>query len=133
MNVEESIIAASLQTLLNGAYSLRHTKSSAPDTSQLHITHLTFTPMLYSKIDAMLLEEWMTHIRNIKAWYISETQLHLLVYTNVSDIELRELLALCYRYNLDMKQLRAFLRKDNRSWFYDLGRGFWHPYVFSDD
>jgi hypothetical protein len=39
---------------------------------------------------------------------------------------LREILALFYRYNIDMKQLEIFLSDENKSWFFDNKESFWY-------
>lgn len=48
------------------------------------------------------------------------------------DKELRELIALFYRYNVDMKQLRVFLSKSNRIWFKHNRQSYWYKKVFGN-
>lgn len=48
----------------------------------------------------------------------------------IVDNDLRELLALFYRYKIDMKQLRVFLNEQNKEWFYGRPKGYWHYRVF---
>jgi len=43
---------------------------------------------------------------------------------------MRELLALFYRYKIDMKQLQIFLNKNNKQWFQDNTKAYWHRRVF---
>ncbi|MGA9530666.1 MAG: hypothetical protein WBQ73_02135 [Candidatus Babeliales bacterium] len=46
------------------------------------------------------------------------------------DQDLRDLIGLFYRYNIDMKQLARFLTNENKTWFYDNKKAFWHQKVF---
>ena len=43
--------------------------------------------------------------------------------------DLRQLVALCWRYRVDMRQLAKFKTVKNQGWFCDPG-GFWHEAVF---
>ncbi len=48
----------------------------------------------------------------------------------IPDEDLRELIALFYRYKVDMKQLEIFLNNDNQAWFYEGKKAYWHKRVF---
>lgn len=48
----------------------------------------------------------------------------------VDDNCLRELIAVFYRYNIKMTQLKVFLNKDNKFWFYSNTKSCWHRKVF---
>jgi len=49
----------------------------------------------------------------------------------IPDEDLRELLALFFRYKIDMKQLQVFLKKQNKKWFHDGKiKGYWYTRVF---
>ncbi len=48
----------------------------------------------------------------------------------IAESDLRELLSLFYRYDIDMKQLAIFLNENNKSWFFDNKKAFWHSRVF---
>jgi hypothetical protein len=48
----------------------------------------------------------------------------------LTEMDLREILALFYRYDVDMEQLGAFLSDENKSWFFDNKEAFWHKRVF---
>lgn len=51
--------------------------------------------------------------------------------TKIIDDDLRELLALFYRYKIkNMQQLQIFLNNDNKTWFYENKKTFWHKKVF---
>jgi hypothetical protein len=47
----------------------------------------------------------------------------------IDQYNLRDLLALFHRYNIDMKQLIAFDRPEFSSWFHD-ERKYWYEEVF---
>jgi hypothetical protein len=75
-------------------------------------------PKFYSSED----EKWFfTWISKIKA--VTRMSGHLRTLTlqveNIDDESLRELLALFYRYNVDMGPLAQFRSDASRSWFYD--------------
>ena len=112
-----------------GAFRLQYPCQEIPNPRN-NDAQLEFAPVLYSSIDKTLLFEWISYITSIHAWYISGESIYLHVDMLITDYDLLELLALLYRYNLNMKQMCVFLREDNRHWFYDLGVGFWHQYVF---
>ena len=46
-----------------------------------------------------------------------------------ADTDLRELIALFFRYNIDRRQLAQFLNPQNASWFRDT-TAYWHAAVF---
>jgi hypothetical protein len=48
----------------------------------------------------------------------------------VSDAELRELIALFHRYQLDKRPLAQFLTGGNRAWCRDDDRAYWRRDVF---
>lgn len=46
--------------------------------------------------------------------------------------ELREMIALLYRYNLDMRWLAAFRTSRNSKWFSENKNAYWYPRVFGE-
>lgn len=48
----------------------------------------------------------------------------------ISDPDLRELIGLFHRYNIEKKQLGQFVTEKNSSWFRDNLRAFWHSEIF---
>ncbi|HEV2601362.1 MAG TPA: hypothetical protein VGT41_03625 [Candidatus Babeliales bacterium] len=62
-----------------------------------------------------------------------ELYLHLAA-DELHDNDLRDIIGLFFRYNVDMKQLARFLTDRNRVWFFDKPkgyfRGYWHQRVF---
>lgn len=57
--------------------------------------------------------------------------LHIKVRKQISDVDLRELIALFHRYKVDMRPLAVFETSKNAAWFRD-SRAFWHDEVFDD-
>jgi hypothetical protein len=48
----------------------------------------------------------------------------------ISDLDLRELIGLFHRYNIDKKQLGQFITEKNSSWFRGNLSAFWHSEIF---
>lgn len=75
--------------------------------------------------------EWIKKIKCIKSFEGALDELYLdLVDTPPTDEDLQDLIGLFYRYNVDMKQLARFLTPENKAWFYDNKKAFWHKRVF---
>ena len=86
----------------------------------------------YSSFDEDLFFDWIKKIPSIKNHVGKHNELYLyLENTQISDDDLRELLALFYRYKIkDMKQLQLFLNDSNRKWFYENKKAFWYKKTF---
>jgi len=85
----------------------------------------------YSKHDEELFFEWIQHIKTIIRIDGIGNELHLyLNHQDIPDDDLREIIALFYRYKIDMKQLHIFLNDKNREWFFEKPKGYWHKKVF---
>ncbi|MCF2906876.1 hypothetical protein L1285_00785 [Pseudoalteromonas sp. DL2-H2.2] len=58
----------------------------------------------------------------------------IIIDTNQSlgDEELREIIALFYRYGVNMKQLKTFLSEGNRIWFKHNQQSYWYKKVFGN-
>ncbi|MGC7995834.1 hypothetical protein, partial [Salmonella enterica] len=50
--------------------------------------------------------------------------------SEVADEDLRELIALLQRYNVDKRQLAQFVSEKNAAWFRDDPATYWHEDVF---
>ena len=87
----------------------------------------------YSQNDEENFFQWLKKINCIDKIVGVGYELHLYIASdNLHDHDLRDLLALFYRYKLNMKQLRRFLNKDNKQWFFENNKAYWHKQVFSD-
>jgi|SRR5271170_5092231 len=78
--------------------------------------------------------EWIKRIPCIKSFEGARDELYLdLVDRPLNDNDLDDLIGLLYRYKVDMKQLARFLTPENKSWFYDNKKAFWHKRVFGSE
>ena len=85
----------------------------------------------YSHKDEDAFFEWIKKIDCIDGTSGVGDELYLeIACDDLHDHDLLDLLALFYRYKVDMKQLARFLTKDNKRWFYDNKKAFWHKKVF---
>jgi hypothetical protein len=85
----------------------------------------------YSRKDEDAFFEWIKKIDCIEDIGGAGKELYLYIATNdLHEYDLRELLALFYRYKIDMKQLQIFLNKNNKIWFCDNKKAYWHRCVF---
>ena len=75
--------------------------------------------------------EWIKKIDCIDKFSAAGRELYLhIAADDIHEYDLRDLLGLFYRYHIDMKQLARFLTDENKRWFYDNKKAFWHKKVF---
>lgn len=85
----------------------------------------------YSNIDEELFFEWIQKIPSIIKYDGIKDELFLYFKNNnINENDLRELLALFYRYQIEMKQLAIFLNEINKKWFFENDTAYWHKKVF---
>ena len=85
----------------------------------------------YSPKDEAAFFEWIKKIDCIENISAASDELYLEITSiDLHDSDLRELLALFHRYQIDMKQLSIFLNKANKKWFFNNKKAFWHGNVF---
>jgi len=78
--------------------------------------------------------EWIKKIDCIDSFYGSGRDLYLeLLGYDIPDENLQDIIALFYRYNVDMKQLKKCLTDSNKKWFFDNKKAFWHEKVFEEE
>lgn len=88
--------------------------------------------LFYGKKDKDAFFEWLEKIDCIDEIFGSGNELYIFINCDeIPDHNLRDLLALFQRYNIDMKQLARYLADDNKKWFYDNKAAYWHEKVFS--
>lgn len=86
-----------------------------------------------SSADEDVFFAWLDKIPSVVKKVGVVEELHIYVdQVSLTENDLRELLALFHRYEIDMEQLNVFLDKDNRSWFFENRETFWHEKVFKD-
>ena len=85
----------------------------------------------YSTKDEDAFFEWIKKIPYIEFCNGRLDELYLHCKEEViEEDDLLELLALFYRYKVDMKQLNQFLNQSNKEWFFQDKKTFWHKKVF---
>ena len=85
----------------------------------------------YARKDEDAFFEWIEKIDCVEKTSAAGRELYLHICADeIHDQDLDDLIGLFYRYNIDMKQLQRFLTKENKSWFFDNKKSFWHKRVF---
>ncbi len=85
----------------------------------------------YCNKDEAAFFEWIKKIDCIEETSAAGNELYLHICADdIHEYDLRDLIGLFYRYKIDMKQLKRFLTNENKSWFYDNKKAFWHKKVF---
>ena len=89
--------------------------------------YLTCTDVFfYSMLDEDMFFAWIEKIACIEKFEGFRNKLYLdLVERNLDDNDIQELIALFYRYKIDMKQLGRFLNDQNKEAFKP-----WHKKIF---
>ena len=77
----------------------------------------TKTVTFYSEADEFSFFDFIKHIKGISKFEGNVKGMFLYVPKPVSDANLRNILALFYRYKIDMKQLAQFCNNKNEKWF----------------
>ncbi len=86
--------------------------------------------LFYSQKDEAAFFEWIKKIDCIDNISGAGNELYLHVASVIlHDYDLRELVALFKRYNINMKQLKIFLNEDNKKWFQNK-TAYWYKKVF---
>jgi hypothetical protein len=86
-------------------------------------------PTYWSQGDETAFFTWLMAISCVSEVIGQSTSLHIHLKRAPSDADLRELVGLLYRYNMDMKPLAAFKTARNAKWFAAPGM-YWHAKVF---
>ncbi len=85
----------------------------------------------YAQKDEIAFFEWLEKIKCIDHIFEISDELHLHIKDKyIADDDLRDLIAIFYRYKIGMKQLQIFLNEKNKEWFYDYKKAFWHKQIF---
>ena len=98
--------------------------------SLLTLTHMTTNVRFYHPSDERAFFEWLSRIPCIKSYH-GEGKRGLVVQLKrrPGKDDLRQLLALCHRYGVDMRQLAKFETAENQGWFCD-PETYWYRAVF---
>ncbi len=85
-----------------------------------------------SQFDEDAFFEWLNKIKCINRYDGEGGFLRIYIIKSlVDDYSLRELLAVFYRYRIDMKQLAGFVTEKNKKWFC-VPTKYWFSMVFND-
>ena len=84
----------------------------------------------YSQADEDAFFDRLYGLRCIKSIVGAPDGLHITLHRPPSDKQLREMLALLYRYDLNMTPLAVLRTSRNAAWFADDPKMFWHARVF---
>jgi hypothetical protein len=86
--------------------------------------------LYFSENDEAAFFEWLDKLSCVQRYEGELDVLHIHIdKTKVDEYELRELISLFRRYEVDLKQLRIFDRAEFESWFRD-PCAYWHVPVF---
>ncbi|MGZ3275360.1 MAG: hypothetical protein ACXU8S_13120 [Phenylobacterium sp.] len=98
--------------------------------SALTLTHMDTDVVFFHAADERAFFEWLERIPCV-ASAAGDGTLGLVVRLKrkPGQDDLRQLLALCRRYGVNMRQLAKFESKENRAWFRD-PKMYWHAAVF---
>lgn len=87
----------------------------------------------YTFMDQQLFFTWINRTLCIDSFTAASDELYLhLVAEQLSDEDLQELIGIFYRYKIDMKQLSRFVTEQNKHWFSEDKKAFWHRRVFGE-
>ena len=84
----------------------------------------------YSEIDEAVFFEWLDKLTCVNKVYGKGMDIVIEVLDQeIDESELREILAIFYRYEVDMKQLVCFNCNKFSSWFHDVN-SYWYKEIF---
>jgi hypothetical protein len=96
----------------------------------LRLTHMDTGVRCYHQSDERAFFEWLARIPCVESYAGEDTSgLVVRLKRRPGKDDLWQLLALCHRYRVSMRQLATFETPKNRSWFCD-PKMFWHSAVF---
>jgi hypothetical protein len=96
------------------------------------ITLVATGVIYFSEGDEVAFFEWLRSISCVGQIKGVGRDLNIEIkHSNISNSDLRELIALFHRYSVDSKQLATFARKTNASWFRNKEK-YWYQSVFDN-
>ncbi len=84
----------------------------------------------YSLADEKTFYDRLHALRCVKEVRGARDGLHVVLSRSPTEAQLRELIALLYRYGLDMRPLASLRTERNEDWFAKNRKAFWHAKVF---
>ncbi len=87
-------------------------------------------PRFRSAGDAICFFTWLAQLGAIGSWKVEDRRFSISVRkANIVPADMRDLLAFCWRYDLDMKPLRGFCLQADRKYFFDK-KAYWYKRLF---
>lgn len=87
--------------------------------------------IFFSSKDKEAFFDWIKKSKCIENFSLEDNKIYLnLNKRQLNNMDLSNIIGLFYRYKIDMEQLSQFLTKNNKKWFYDNKKAFWHKKVF---
>lgn len=103
---------------------------SQRNASLLILTNVDTGVTFYHPADEQMFFEWLARIPCVKSYEGDGNDgLVVRLKRRPGQDELRQIIALLYRYRADMRQLAKFETAQNRAWFCE-PKTFWHKAVF---
>ena len=84
----------------------------------------------YSQADEKAFYDRLNQLRCVKSVRGEPDGLHIALSRPPTQMQLQELIALLYRYGLDMRPLASLPTERNAAWFANDRKMFWHAKVF---
>lgn len=85
----------------------------------------------FSQVDEEIFFAWLNRIGAVSESRGAGDELIIMIKDGpISDPDLRELVGLFHRYNIEKRQLSQFASDRNSSWFKDNANAFWHGEIF---
>jgi hypothetical protein len=88
-------------------------------------------PKYFSPGDEAAFFSWLMSIGCVENVTGELRDLHIKLKRRPTAAQLRELVALFFRYRMNMKPLAALRTPTNENWFYKDTNAFWHSRVFA--
>src|SRR5688572_3020473 len=89
-------------------------------------------PTFFSHRDEDSFFNWLQSISCVEDVVGNGRDLHITLKRQPRDSQLRELIAVLYRYRMDMSPLAILLTARNAAWFAKNRSAFWHTPVFGN-
>jgi len=97
----------------------------------LKLYHMDTGVVFYHRNDERAFFEWLERIACFKGYEKRAGQgLTIRLKRKPKKDDLREIIALCFRYKIDMRQLKKFETAKNKQWFRDSDK-YWYDHIFA--
>ena len=87
-------------------------------------------PTYFSQGDERAFFDWLASIRCVEEVVGRLSDLHIILKRPPGALQLQELIAVFYRYEMNMKPLAALKTTRNAGWFAENKNAYWHAQIF---